>query len=170
MHTLRRYQDCDTILGQLVAPLSVVIKDDEGRFEVKPSTVLVIDRLPVPFHLSVKKLHGNRRPCVAAQLINGYLEGDLKEKFPVEYLDHPYWTSNKRYVGDGFDNPTDFRAVDAGTTVVTTTCAKCSRTTTVEGGQSKLCGRCKSTYYCCREHQKQHWRQHRSLCSPIAQC
>jgi hypothetical protein len=28
-----------------------------------------------------------------------------------------------------------------------------------------LCGGCKSTYYCCKEHQKQHWAEHKGECA-----
>ena len=32
----------------------------------------------------------------------------------------------------------------------------------------KKCGRCRSTYYCCEIHQKQHWKEHKQTCGSTA--
>lgn len=37
-------------------------------------------------------------------------------------------------------------------------CSVCNKKTT------KVCGRCKIWYYCNKEHQKQHWKVHKSEC------
>ena len=31
-----------------------------------------------------------------------------------------------------------------------------------------FCGKCKTTYYCCREHQKQDWKEHKKSCGKVA--
>ncbi|KAF2344675.1 Zinc finger MYND-type [Trinorchestia longiramus] len=33
-------------------------------------------------------------------------------------------------------------------------------------GATHRCGRCHMTPYCSREHQRQHWQQHKALCAP----
>jgi hypothetical protein len=38
------------------------------------------------------------------------------------------------------------------------TCGLCSQPAT------QLCGICKKIYYCCREHQKSHWKEHKTIC------
>merc|ERR1712227_941791 len=45
-------------------------------------------------------------------------------------------------------------------------CAYCHK----RGEELKICGACQSVWYCCREHQKLHWKQeHKSLCSRATQ-
>ncbi|KAM9808762.1 egl nine homolog 1 isoform X1 [Syngnathus typhle] len=29
------------------------------------------------------------------------------------------------------------------------------------------CGRCRSSFYCCKEHQKQHWKEHKLICKQV---
>ncbi|WAR19945.1 EGLN1-like protein [Mya arenaria] len=42
-------------------------------------------------------------------------------------------------------------------------CMVCNETVNV-----KLCAKCRSVFYCCREHQKQHWPFHKEICKKIA--
>jgi hypothetical protein len=37
-----------------------------------------------------------------------------------------------------------------------------------EKGKNK-CSRCEGIYYCCREHQREHWKEHKQLCVPIGE-
>ncbi len=45
-------------------------------------------------------------------------------------------------------------------------CAVCDAEFSLSDGSSPLskCARCKSEYYCCKEHQKAHWKYHKKVC------
>jgi len=42
-------------------------------------------------------------------------------------------------------------------------CAFCDKKEEVTRSYSR-CSRCKDCYYCCREHQMEHWSDHKSKC------
>lgn len=43
-------------------------------------------------------------------------------------------------------------------------CAVCSAVKCSNGSKLMVCSRCRKVYYCSQEHQKQHWKQHKSVC------
>jgi len=40
----------------------------------------------------------------------------------------------------------------------------CSRHQKLNGGALQVCSRCRSVRYCCAEHQKEHWKEHKAVC------
>jgi hypothetical protein len=43
-------------------------------------------------------------------------------------------------------------------------CAVCEARHCADGTKLLVCSRCRSEYYCCKEHQKQHWKRHKQFC------
>ena len=43
-------------------------------------------------------------------------------------------------------------------------CAYCQVPHCLDGSKLLTCSRCKSARYCCKEHQKAHWKQHKKYC------
>jgi hypothetical protein len=43
-------------------------------------------------------------------------------------------------------------------------CTVCSAVKCSNGSNLMVCSRCRKVYYCSQEHQKQHWKQHKSVC------
>ena len=43
------------------------------------------------------------------------------------------------------------------------TCAQCGVAEAVRG-DFKACARCRSVHYCCKEHQRAHWKTHKATC------
>jgi len=46
-------------------------------------------------------------------------------------------------------------------------CAVCLSTSGESGGELLRCARCKNEYYCCKEHQKAHWKRHKLFCAQV---
>lgn len=47
-------------------------------------------------------------------------------------------------------------------------CAVCRSSSGSTGsGELMRCGRCKDEYYCCKEHQKAHWKKHKHVCVQV---
>jgi hypothetical protein len=49
---------------------------------------------------------------------------------------------------------------DTAESVVQRQCGWCGKSA------HEMCARCRDTYYCCRDHQKQHWPHHKRTCVP----
>ena len=89
----------ETVIGMMARPLKIsAICNDGHEVEVKLKNVLVIDRLPVPLHVSSKGLGDDRGERFGGQFwMNG---AQFKaHKFPPEFQDHPYWTNGVHSVG-----------------------------------------------------------------------
>lgn len=44
---------------------------------------------------------------------------------------------------------------------------KCNMCGVIDEGKLSKCSRCKDAWYCCREHQKEHWKEHKPLCNKV---
>jgi MYND finger len=84
----------EVVVGMLKKRLSVSINagHSQGWVQVKLQNVLVVDELPVPFHISLKalKLYPDREVQNGTRL--------TKNAFPESYHRHPYWNRGDRRV------------------------------------------------------------------------
>jgi hypothetical protein len=55
--------------------------------------------------------------------------------------------------------------VTHGSGITTAPCAVCDRAV-----DTRKCGRCLLVAYCGKEHQKEHWAQHKKDCTPLIIC
>ncbi|KAJ1425046.1 hypothetical protein B484DRAFT_432199 [Ochromonadaceae sp. CCMP2298] len=112
-----------SIVGMLGVPLEVKVKLNDKMILLRLEQVLVIDRLPVPLHISIQRLGAfndldeltkamqNRKHPIHVAFNKPshnrsiYEPPDLSappppEELPEEFHDHPYWTSDTIYLGN----------------------------------------------------------------------
>lgn len=166
------------VMGMVPVPLrlKLTIRDGPQQGEkvyLVLEQVLVIDRLPVPIHVSIKRLRSMTETPEQQQIIDSLNQGDLEfasNSVPESYRNHPYWLeSSTIFIGSFGKNAAAIDAsrwdhlesASAGSKdqISVIKCAVCDITT----GLMK-CGACKNIYYCGKVHQKCHWRVHKSSC------
>ncbi|KAJ1426744.1 hypothetical protein B484DRAFT_450548 [Ochromonadaceae sp. CCMP2298] len=162
-----------TVVGMLGLPLEVKVKLNGELMLLRLEQVIVIDRLPVPLHVSMKRLEDDKsKPA--------YYLDDLKNAMfnrgpmrialntaglPEEFHSHPYWTDDSTYIGHAgeahaaLQDHSASEAVRTGPAVTKVSCPVCGATE-----ELMRCGRCLNVWYCCREHQVQHWKTHKQVC------
>jgi hypothetical protein len=180
--------DQQSIVGMLGEPLEVKVKLHDKVILLRLEQVLVVDRLPVPLHISMQRLGEgandldeltnamqNRdhsihvafnRPSVGGSV---YEPMDLTPPPPPqgleEFRDHPYWTGSSMYLGhagethDALQQHIAAEAVQTGPAVQSFICPVCG-----VAEKLKRCGKCLSVWYCSKEHQKEHWKVHKHVC------
>ncbi len=136
---------------------------------------MVVDKLPVPLHISAKQLselaseEGN-------EALNSFLSENFKYKIafdanslPADYRSHPYWKKDgKIFLGmlprdQHVELSTHLRTtmtVDeslSAQSVAPLLCAHCG----VSQSGLKRCSRCNKVFYCSKEHQTADWTRHK---------
>lgn len=86
------------VLGVLQQPLSINIQWSPGsrRSSVTIQDTVVVEDLPVPFHLSTN--HPMVKPLLDGRDFDFNSGGPAPELFPERYRSHPYWTSNVHFI------------------------------------------------------------------------
>jgi hypothetical protein len=162
-----------SIVGMLGVPLEVKVKLYDKVILLRLEQVLVIDRLPVPLHISMQRL-GDGSPDFVELTIAMQTRDPRnhvafnRQELAEEFYDHPYWTDSTLYCGhageaDGaLRQHIAFEAVQTGPAVQSFICAavQCGSTE-----QLKRCSVCHSVWYCCKEHQREHWNVHKLVCA-----
>mmetsp|Transcript_22357 Transcript_22357/g.68832 ORF Transcript_22357/g.68832 Transcript_22357/m.68832 type:complete len:210 (+) Transcript_22357:75-704(+) len=96
--------DGERVLGMLPEPLAVQFVSKRGGnvlFDLSLDHVLVVDRLPVPLHISLKSLFN----CPGAELLETAVHenprvGLSADAVPEPYRQHPFWVDDGQfYIG-----------------------------------------------------------------------
>lgn len=136
--------------------------------------VLVVDRLPVPFHLSIKRLQGGNKDIgMWMNYCNSRIRRDTMsvrpQNVPEQYRDHPYWIDDGMlYCGmssrfDVLQHELRHASEGSSDSALLRSCAQCG----INQGRLSKCGRCRRSYYCSIECQRLHWPVHRiNSCVP----
>jgi hypothetical protein len=166
-----------TVVGMLKDPLVIRyhIKLDGSsnkgkRVEISLDQVLVIRQLPVPLHVSLKRLQDLECEWFG-DIVNSSMTRHISinftaESVPERYRSHPFWNTEEHFIGVCSDTESLTNELEATDSLKDTaslvTCSFCG--TCPQGVKLKSCARCKIALYCCRDHQVQHWSQHKKTC------
>ena len=167
-----------TVLGMLPNPLRVtyqVTSSDAAQgknVELTLKNVVVVNRLPVAIHISVKKMTKDELGLFMNDIFNSR---EPHHKFnatnlPEQYRDHPFWAvdgsifigiSNNMAESPGILQSQTAYSKDKVNLV---TCFVCKQ----DSGKLLRCSRCLKISYCGKEHQKEDWHRHKKECTDIA--
>lgn len=154
------------VLGMLNCPLKARC-DRESRFvHVILDDVLVVDRLPVPLHISIQQLEADFTPGLKTLTsYNSTEDADnfrlKRENVPEHYHSHPFYD---------IEGPRKETAVKVGGSDVAAvvvpgsllTCGLASCGVKADKDQKLMvCSRCRRIAYCCAEHQAKDWKRHK---------
>lgn len=173
------------ILGMLRGPLVVDYKVRDGPEEstkivLQLENILVVDKLPVPLHISTKQLMQNSKDASLRLFINDGFHGKGRiefaaESLPASYRAHPFYADNNvHFIGmapGGMQQHNELSShleerlqqiteVPPTRAVRVASCAFCGVLSSSELALMK-CGRCLKTFYCSREHQREDWSRHK---------
>lgn len=160
-----------SVLGMLRAPLQAQVRNGDKRSCLQLGGVVVVDTLPVPFHLSIKRVFRSTdrqtQQIIHDRLNMGQTNFPFKiDTFTEEYHNHPYWTSNVISIGMSadFHQRKDFMQTHVEpTTSWARRCDSCG-----SAGNLKKCKACKKAFYCSRDCQVADWKGgHKSLCKQL---
>jgi hypothetical protein len=168
------------VVGMLKDPLVIryhIKREGQNkgkRVEISLDQVLVIRQLPVPLHVSFKRLEdnlGESWPSWFGDMVNSGYNRDTSASFkaenvPERYRTHPFWNTAGHFIGmcSTTDAMTDELKAEESfiDTVSLVSCSFCG--SCPQGVKLKRCGRCQRAHYCCKTHQEQHWPQHKKTC------
>lgn len=166
------------VLGILNCPLKARCDRESTFVHVILDDVLVVDRLPVPLHISIQLLEAGFTPGLKAlTTYNSAEDADnfrlKRENLPEHYHTHPFFKddSSKRVVMTGDANGqtqsrSGVRSASSNATSVTPSLTCCGLTTCgITADKDRrlfICSRCKRIAYCCPEHQAQDWKRHKT--------
>lgn len=168
------------VVGMLKEPLHVKIKikngPDKGKqIQLILQNVVVVDKLPVPLHISVKQLSA-LTPDSDKEGLNSFMGALYSDggstrfdasAVSAEYRAHPFWIDDGSIFLGMTDQMTELNThlkdtirVDTSISqsVMTLCCALCG----VSGPSLKKCSRCLKTFYCSKEHQVVDWKRHKN--------
>lgn len=171
--------DADHVVGMIKKRLrvSLLVGDRTGWVQYRLQNVLVVDRLPVPIHIS-----WNALDRLMPDRIDSWDEGLLMLQpslrstiFPPRFRSHPYWSrGNEVYIGsiasEGLERTLQLtQEVEESATGRPSqlrrgrACATCG----TASSDLRVCGRCRAEYYCSTECQRQRWAIHRNTCQRV---
>lgn len=122
--------------------------------------VLVINKFPVPLHVSIKRL------MIHSPSLYEFSMRRTRFVAPVSFQNHPYWSDETLWVGSSPDFNKRYNylreyALQSKDTCYSHSCNTCG----VTNRQLQRCSRCKMAKYCSKEHQQQDWLiRHRNVC------
>lgn len=176
----RRMSD-QRVIGMLKGPLKLTYKvrggEDMGKkVNLWLEHILVVDKLPVPLHISFKLIEARSKDPGIYMFLNdsnGRVAFEV-ENLPAEYRSHPYYIDDETIFFPGIDGTQHIelrshfaeRLSDIGPlspTVRIQSCAHCGAASSDEICLKK-CGSCLTTLYCSRKHQKDDWPRHKLVC------
>jgi hypothetical protein len=156
------------VIGMLKEPLKVKWTSPTGiSICLMLQCVLIIDKLPVPLHMSLKSIDMNQ-PGFNSQafyeMINSnYGKESIEMKitsFPSQYHSHPYWNTKVHFIGMTENmNATNALLNSQLQPSSLLVCAIC-----MSDKKISLCSACRAVGYCSVEHQKEHWPRHKKIC------
>jgi len=162
----------ETVVGMLSRRLTITLLTDSihGWQQVKLRNVLVIDRLPVPIHVSLKTLLKETNINLSYNSNNSSML--CVTSVPRSFRDHPYWNDDGRTVMMGSVGAEGVDRTNQLTTKITENatgrpnklkmgeaCANCGLSYC-----TMQCARCEKESYCSKECQKKRWRIHKTFC------
>lgn len=144
----------ETIVGMLKHRLNVTVYmgPENGWQLTKLQNVLVVDKLPVPLHVSLKAL--KLYPDGEVQSAMNF----KKDTFPVEFHLHSYWNSNQICFGSIGNATASIKHLSTGRpnkVKIGGACSQCGKKAHLK------CARCKSVSYCSKECQRSDWKRHK---------
>lgn len=170
----------ENVMGMLSQRLKVPFYNftTQSWVLLKLQNVLVVDDLPVPFHISLKSLFDwtnvdeNGNPSLKDKT-NPY---DFIRRcpwrspgfFPARYYRHSYWNPPTRAIHVGnidHQMTSNIRNSKTGTpdeAKLTAVCGGCGAR-----GAKRHCSRCAKVDYCTRECQLAHWKIHKTMCQAM---
>jgi hypothetical protein len=173
------------VLGMLRGPLDVEYKvrgaRDRGRkIILRLENVLVVDKLPVPLHISTKNLETKSKDPVLYTFMNEGMQGEGRiefavESLPAEYRTHPFYADDgTHFLGlapGGMEQHSELQshleerlamisAIPPSRAVRVASCAHCGALSGEDVTLMK-CGRCLKTFYCSQDHQRLDWSRHK---------
>jgi hypothetical protein len=183
-----------TVVGMLGVPLEVKVKLDGKLIMLRLEQVLVIDRLPVPLQISMKRLGDDasnpdlddlthamqNRDHSIHVAFNQFENGNIWEpidvsappppqELPAEFHDHTYWTGSMYlgYAGEAHGGAlhNHIASKEAQTVqAVQRFICVCGVTEKPGGAGLMQCSKCRNAWYCCVEHQREDWKSHKRVC------
>ena len=175
------------VLGMLRGPLVVEYKVREGpekstKIVLQLENILVVDKLPVPLHISTKQLMQNSKDPSLYLFINDGFTGKGRiefaaENLPAQYRAHPFYAdTNVDFLGlapGGKEQHRELSShlqgrlqqiaeVSPTRAVCVASCAFCGVLSSSQVALMK-CGRCLKSFYCSREHQREDWSRHKRV-------
>jgi len=174
------------VLGMLNISLSATVSLPNGdKLQIELDNVVVVDRLPVPLHISFKMLRrkvnaqANFGKVITAMYgalgelfgnDNGSHKNKLFFKFDSsqvpDFKDHPFWANDDDTIFLGYHDKMaecadklESKTEHSRDTVRIPKCAVCNTTIKL-----KICMRCHKTYYCSVDHQRNDWKRHKLTC------
>jgi hypothetical protein len=135
-------------------------------FQFTLDNVLVVDALPVPIHISLKRMEDTLPEYypLGNQIMNSGRRLAINE-VPESFRNHPYWLAFAQPfmygMSDTFAATQDYlrhQAQGSADAIVVAECQLQSCRTRID---LLRCSRCSRVYYCSREHQTEDWARHR---------
>lgn len=152
-----------------------IAKGDSFPVDLQLTNVLVVDRLPVPLHISKTSLlrcwpEGEHSGDLFTTRFDGVRLD--KEAFPPSYHHHPYWCSPDVHILSTCASlpRQEFNAASATIAAQQTSdaahrrCCECCGAAADSSKQVLRCSRCMVVRYCDKACQKAHWREHKKTC------
>ena len=177
-----------SVLGMLAAPLLVIFKigSEEGSRKqlLMLDRVVVVRQLPVPLHISIKRLqrksNSKKATAESKEAVGLVLESLFSNRTPAldfqasnlpeQFRPHPFWAEDGiEYIGMGANSfaNTAYMKSYSKSAVDSVQAASCEVCNALDAPGAKLlkCGRCLRVFYCCKDHQLQDWKNHKSICT-----
>lgn len=166
------------VLGMIAEQIRATWEDRSGQKLIfMLDNILIIDKLPVPLHLNIKRnLFVGSDPNIDV-LFGNFVSFTFpqykfnKKILPVQYHNHPFWTEDDENVCIGLERnhaSLSKELKDAKDHFADSIAVKCCAHCQITTGNLKKCGACLQVAYCSVEHQKLDWRTHKMACRAVA--
>ena len=162
-----KHTTSEVVVGMLSKrlPVSIYAGPTQGWLRAKLQNILVIDKLPVPIHVSSKAL----KLYPDSEVMYGSLRVQLKKStFPTSFHSHPYWIDDESMytIGSIDDNRTESikKGASGRPNIVEKgkACSNCGTTNC-----TLTCSRCKVIIYCGVDCQRSDWVRHKKECKKL---